>query len=257
MSADLSLFPDINPNIEEIIKQQDAIDPDEVATQELPEKRNTHKEIFVPLKTKNKKLKREYQEKKSVSLVVIDSGDESSEEVPDNSPGEQGEKAIPIRKYAHLEKARAKGLVKRREKAEAKRLLKEKNKELKELEKSKRREATKERNRVKARERYRRLKGVKAEAKVEEKQDDLKVFKEVAPKNMSFRQFAKYMNQYEGVKKAYEVKRLARVKKSAGLKTQPVKTTYTPKPKKAFHPPNYPLAHLYNPANRNNEDFFL
>ena len=120
------------------------------------------------------------------------------------------------------------------------------------MEKVKRREATKERNKVKARERYRRIKAEKDSKKEETKTEDVKKFKETAPKNMSFKQFARYMNQYEGVKKAYETKRQENMKKSKTTSKQKIKQTIMP----TFHPKNYPLAHLYDPSTRQNTNYF-
>jgi len=256
MSADLSLFPEINPNIEEIIKQQNSISPEDVATEPVPEIKKNHSEIFLPIKVKNKKLKRDNDENNSVSLTIIEDDEDETPPVASMKPS-PATKEVKVEKYPHLAKARQKGLEKRREKALAKKLLKQKAKELKELEKQKRREATKERNRIKARERYRRLKKLKDEEKQQTKAEDVKTFKEVAPKNMSFKTFARYMNQYEGVKKAYETKRQSKIRNSnTSTKTALKKTTIKkPKPPQ-FHPPNYPLAHLYNPANRTNNDYF-
>ena len=257
MDADLSLFPDINPNIDEIVKQQNAIAPEEVATEPLPEKKNTHREIFIPLKMKNKKVNRDNVETNSPTLTIIEEDIETSPPVDateTHSPTQQVKKG----KYAHLAKARQKGLEKRRAKAAEKALLKAKAKEVKELEKQKRRDATKERNRLKARERYRRLKAEKDKKKVETKQETTEIFNQVAPKNMSFKQFTKYMNQYETTKLAYEKKRQMAINKRKQSRTQskPVQRTI-PKPKPPqFHPTNYPLAHLYNPQNWDNKDYF-
>lgn len=254
--ADLSLFPDINPNIEEVIKQQNAVSPEDVATEPVPEKKKSHREIFVPLKTNKKIATEDNKETNSVSLTVIEDSEDETQGVP---AAKTNAGTAPVKgKYSHLAKARQKGLEKRRQKAAEKRLLKEKAKQLKELEKQKRREATKERNRIKARERYRRLKAEKEAKKAETKVEDEKTFKEIAPKNMSFKQFAKYMNQYERVKNAYETKRKKKLKakSNTGTRTKPVERKID-KPKPVpFHPSAYPLAHLYNPANQSNPDYF-
>ena len=54
--ADLSLFPTINPNIEEIIERQDAIDGENLVVEEEP-KELSHNDIFGKnAKTENVKL---------------------------------------------------------------------------------------------------------------------------------------------------------------------------------------------------------
>ena len=237
--TDLSLFPEINPNIEEIIQRENSASPEDVEIEAKQEKKLTHKDYF----EENPSL-RDNEETNSASLVDLA---EEDDEIVGEKEEKKGEKKG---RYDHLKSARLKGLEKRRAKAEEKRLAKAEAKKLKEIEKAKRREATKERNRVKARERYRRLKKEK-EVKVEEKRQ---TFKKVEPKNMSFKTFARYMNQYEQIKEAYNMEKEKKAKTNK-IKEMPRPVMRRQRPQ--YNPPNYPLSHLYNPENRNNRPFFM
>tara|TARA_R110002096_G_C14433342_1_gene710101 strand:- start:60 stop:800 length:741 start_codon:yes stop_codon:yes gene_type:complete len=245
--TDLSLFPEINPNIEEIIQREQSASPDDVEIEANQETKRTHKDYF-----EEKPSLRDNEEMNSTSLVdLAEEDNELVGKVMEKKPSKKG-------RYDHLNSARLKGLEKRREKAKEKKLAKIEAKKIKEIEKAKRREATKERNRDKARERYRRLKKEK-DVKVEEKRE---TFKKVEPKNMSFKTFARYMNQYEEVKQAYKVEKEKKFKKNnikqqVKFKSKPVPVPNHIRQRPQYNPPNYPLSHLYNPDNRNNKPFFM
>ncbi len=219
------LFPEIIPNINEVIERENAIDGEEVLVTEAPIENTKQKDIFV---TKNKIAK------KNIKLDV-------------------GEKKD---KYAHLAAARQKGIETRRRKAAERKALKEAEKAKKQEEKNARREATMERNRQKAKARYYKQKEIKQNIPE-------KIYKETKPpqnyeamakqaqsSGMDFNTFAKYMMKYENMKEAYN--KTKSKKKVEPKKPQPIKT----KPIKQFNSPNYPLAHLYNPNMRDTNNYF-
>tara|TARA_R110000822_G_scaffold49809_2_gene130685 strand:- start:1418 stop:2086 length:669 start_codon:yes stop_codon:yes gene_type:complete len=207
-----NLFPEINPNLDEIIEMESVLDADEIIKDEkcddsddesYEKPKSKHEEVFsqnVKLEIKNK----------------------------------------PKRDYSHLKKAREKGAITRKEKAEAKRLLKAEAKAVKEEEKRLRREATKERNRQKARDRYYKQKDLKED---QEKITAEKIITDTKPKhqfttsihakpnNMDFNTFAKYMLKYETMKEDYHNERKAKI-----VQPPPTKPIEIP-----YHPPNYPL----------------
>tara|TARA_R110000764_G_scaffold53403_1_gene116344 strand:+ start:3613 stop:4305 length:693 start_codon:yes stop_codon:yes gene_type:complete len=216
--ADLSLFPTINPNIEEIIEREASLDGENVIIEEEPQV--GHNEIFT--------------NKKNIKLEVKKKGN-----------------------YSHLAEARKKGAITRQRKAEAKRILKAEAKEIKDEEKRLRREATQERNRVKARERYRKQKAEKDEQtdikesirlRSQAKKDEAERIERQSyrrpqhktvqqpshpGKGMDFEKFAGYMMRYEGLKREY-----AKSKEATRPPPVPIK------PPQEF-PDNYPLAHIY------------
>jgi hypothetical protein len=224
--ADLSLFPEINPNIEEIIEREQSIDGDEVIIDQEPEL--GHNDIFT-----NKK------QKQNIKIQVAPKKD----------------------KYSHLVEARKKGAITRQKKAEAKRLLKVEAKAVKDEEKRVRREATTERNRVKARERYRREKSKKDEQsdikekirleshakKEKQEQQHRKHYGKAPlppkPEGMNFEKFAGYMMRYEGLKREYE---------ESQRKSAPIPIPQ--KPPQEF-PDNYPLSHIYSKNKNRRADF--
>tara|TARA_R110001599_G_scaffold320831_1_gene531209 strand:+ start:21982 stop:22695 length:714 start_codon:yes stop_codon:yes gene_type:complete len=233
--SDLELFPVINPNIEEIIERESAIDGENVSIPE-EEERLSHKDIFSGDGEKNVKM--------SVKEPVVKK---------------------PKGNYSHLAEARKKGALTRQKKAEAKRIAKAEAKAKKDEEKRLRREATAERNRVKARERYRREKAKKDEqADLKEKirldsqhKKDLQeqeykrthyVKRQHPPMQqqggMSFEKFAGYMMQYEGMKQQFAMQQNQRAKQNK----------VPEKPKSEF-PDNYPLAHLYKKNKNRRADF--
>ena len=236
----LDMFPLINPDIEEIIKQEDVIDPEEVVENDTPI--TPADKIFVSQTQRVRKTRKpvdninmEITDGNSNTCVVIE--EDSDEELVELKQNKKQ------KKYSHLKKAREKGLLKRRANALKKKELKELDKIAKEKVKVLKRAATKERNKVKARERYRRIKAETAQVKPE-------VSKPIPikkPVGMSFDTFSKYMNEYE--------KRKPKPKAAPPLRT--VKRQVQPKLKvveKPYHPKNYPLAHIYN-QNRNRTFF--
>ena len=132
MDADTAkLFPEVNPNIDEIIEREKAVDPNNVIVDEKLgtdlqlKERTTEKDMFV----KKKKVQFKDTGKKNVKMEV--------EEKP--------------KKYSHLAAARQKGIETRRRKAAEKKALKEAEKAKKAEERAERKAATMERNRQKAR----------------------------------------------------------------------------------------------------------
>ncbi len=132
------LFPEVNPNIDEIIEREKAVDPNNVIVDEKLgtdlqlKERTTEKDMFVKKKKVQFKDDGEQRQIKNVKMEV--------EEKP--------------KKYSHLAAARQKGIETRRRKAAEKKALKEAEKAKKAEERAVRKAATMERNREKARERY-------------------------------------------------------------------------------------------------------
>jgi len=249
----LDMFPEINPNIDEIIRQQDAIDPEEVAvdTEEVKPKTKEN-DIFLRrervkgTKSRSSNGNDNKQNLNSPTLTIIEEDldtplkknnklvELSDDATIEKSPGTK------TKRYSHLAKARQKGLEKRRANAAAKKELKELKKAEKEEEKRLRREATKERNRAKARDRYRRI---KAEKETETEPIDIPKPKPQKPKGMSYDTFSKYMDEYQ---RQNTIKNKKIEKPRAIIKPKPVV--------KPYHPKNYPLAHIYNKTR--NRTFF-
>ena len=205
------LFPEINPNLDEIIEMETVLDPDEIIKDDIAVKKNTHAEVF------SQNVKLEVQVKKQPKKAKRD--------------------------YSHLKAAREKGAITRKQKADAKRLAKAEAKEKKEEEKRLRREATKERNREKARDRYYKQKDLKEESKkiiAEKIINDTKPKHQITssvnakPDGMDFNTFAKYMIKYESMKEQYHTERKAKI-----VPTKPIEIPY--------HPPNYPLNYRPRP----------
>ena len=215
------LFPEVKPNINEIIEAEKKLDGDECITNDEPSppmEEIKQKDIFV--------------KKKNVKLDVKPKKD----------------------KYAHLAAARQKGIETRRRKAAERKAAKEAEKKRKEEERLARREATMQRNREKAKARYHKQKSL-------QKNVPEQIYKETKPNNyeqiakqvnnnnnMDFNTFAKYMMKYENMKEAYNNKYKKKPKKQEPIKTPPKK--------QPFNSPNYPLAHLYNPNMRNTNNYF-
>jgi hypothetical protein len=202
------LFPEINPNLDEIIEMEKVLDPNEIIKDDtdVEKSKSAHNEVFA-------------------ENVKIEISSKSSK---------------PKRDYSHLKKAREKGAITRKQKAETKRLAKAEAKAKKDEEKRLRREATKERNRAKARDRYYKQKDLKEE---KEKLTAKKIITDTKPKhqitssvhakpnNMDFNTFAKYMLKYETMKEEYHTERRSKI-----VKPPPTKPIEIP-----YHPPNYPL----------------
>ena len=229
--TDLSLFPEVNPNLNEVAADSIAIEIEE---------KQTLKQNDIFLNTNHKVLKqtRQVQEDKVGEFNVKDNG---TAQVKD-PPGFKDDKPkSPSSRYPHLKSARAKGAITRKEKAIVRKAEKAAAKLLKDEEKMKRREATKERNRDKARERYRRIKAEKDESNKRKPQ----YIPQGVNQSMDFAKFSNYMMKYEGLKEQY--KKQEQFKKDKHIERQRALALHKMPPQvvqKEF-PDNYPLAHLY------------
>lgn len=232
-----NLFPEINPNIDEIVEKENMIDGEEVVKDDdmdYSAPKSTHKDIFMSGK-----------KQQNVKLSVKEPTDTIVES--DVEP----EKPKKKDRYAHLAKARQKGIETRRRKAEEKRKAKEAEKLKKKEEREARRKATMERNRENARQRYYKQKAEKKNV-AEKIVEDTKLTPtqratrnpDVKNNNMDFNTFARYMMKYEQMKDAYN-----KQKQQKQQKTKPIEIKKKEPEKPSYHPPNYPLAHLA-PHNR-------
>ena len=242
------LFPEIDPNINETLERQKAIDGENVIVEDKLEhidKKSTQKDMFL-----KKRISKKESGEKNVKFEV----DEIEKNEKITSPKKD--------KYAHLAKARQKGIETRRRKAEERRLKKAEEKAKKEEARRLKREATMERNRQKAKERYYKQ---KAQKKTDKQEVMEHIVSDTKPKgtkqmmkmaqnaNMDFNTFAKYMMKYEQMKEAYnDHKKKKKEEKSKKAEKEALKT----KPSPSFNSPNYPLAHLYNPSFRNTNQYF-
>lgn len=227
------MFPAANPDIDEVIKKEECIDGEAVSQEHIEMKVEPIKESDIFMKPV----------KNNVRLDVK----------PKNvKVGKQ-------RDYSHLAKARAKGAEVRKAKAEARRLKKAEEKAEKDRIKAEKRAATAERNRQRAKDRYyEKKKQSHKEPATKPVENKVAPSKAVAPpihQGMDFNTFANYMLKYENMKKKYkdavdkqtaekERKRQEAIRKK-DVKKEP-----------AYHPDNYPLAHLYNPHLRKNKTYF-
>ena len=229
-----NLFPEINPNVEELIEKENSIDPDEIIKDDLDysKPKTKAKDIFMKPSRQNIKLK----VKEPTDTIVEE----------DIKPKKD--------RYAHLARARQKGIETRKRKAEEKRKAKAEAKSIKDEEKRLRKEATAERNRVNARNRYYKQKEAKQNVaeKIVEKTKPIpkqSIKAPVRPQNngnMDFNTFAKYMMKYEEMKDAYNKQKA----KPKSIKSKPKSIPEKPKP--SYHPKNYPL-NMYAPTNRYKE----
>jgi len=211
-----NLFPEINPNIDQIIQDEKMIDSGNAIKNE-----------------------------------IIEVDKKEQDDIFDEKPKV---KPISQKKKEHLDNARIKSAETRRQKAEERKKLKEEEKARKDEEKRLRREATAERNRVKARERYYKQKEQKDKEKDEIKEEVKKIPKQIVkdttPKvrniikehqqsnNMDFNTFAKYMMRYETLKDQYNQEIEEKNKQIKNQKKQEENNTY--------HPKNYPLKNYYH-----------
>lgn len=227
----LELFPEVNPNLDEVAEEGENI---KVEIEET--KRLKQNEIFDLKKNIKKELKQTHRVVKTEVGELID---EEKQTQPVITPPGDGDNSASS-KYPHLKAARAKGIITRKEKAKVRKEQKAEAKRLKDIEKQERRDATKERNRVKARERYRRLKSEK-----ETKPIDIPRKPQYIPnkeKDMNFKQFSNYMMRYEAMKGHYKNYKNQKLQKNKEIeKNQKI---LQQKPKKEF-PDNYPLSHIY------------
>ena len=226
-----SLFPAINPNIDEIgndmtpLNEEEQITNDDVEPEVEVKQSFTEDDIFMK---SGKKLKSKLKD--PTDTIVED----------DIKP-----KPKTKRNYSHLARARAKGAEIRKQKAEARKLKKQQEKEQKELIRAEKRKATAERNRQKARERYYKQKEQKSKEVKSKPIEIPKPKQSSGMKDMDFKTFASYMMKYETMKDAYN-------KQKRPIK---VNKTIQNKPKQKYNPDNYPLAHLYNPNLRQKKDW--
>jgi len=207
-----NLFPEINPNIEQIIQDEKMLDS-------------------------NNAIKNE----------IIDVVKQEQDDIFDEKPAV---KPISQKKKEHLDKARVKSAETRRQKAEERKRLKEEEKAKKEEEKKLRRQATAERNREKARERYYKQKEQKDKQKEEVKEIPKQIVKDTTPKirniiqeaknpnSMDFNTFAKYMMRYETLKEQYN--------KEIQEKNNKTKENQKKEESTSYHPQNYPLRNYYH-----------
>ena len=233
------LFPEINPNVEELVERDNAIDSENVIVENIDNKTEV-KNMFV-----NKKNNKRSSPiiKKNIKLEIKNEDD--TKELIKVASGEKKDK------YAHLNAARQKGIETRKRKAEERKALKEAEKLEKQKIKDERKKATMERNRQKARERYYKEKEKKKTVPQKIINDtEIRGMNKVLQKtnnNMDFNTFAKYMMKYENMKEAYNKQK---------TKPVPKKVVEKVEKKKSYHSANYPLAHLYNPQFRNTEQYF-
>ena len=239
-----NLFPEINPNIDEIIEKENCVDKEEVLKEDLDfsKPKTSHSEIFM-------------KKKQNIKLKVKEPTDTITEsDVKKSKPAKD--------RYAHLAKARQKGIETRRRKAEEKRKAKAEEKAKKAEEREARKRATAERNRESARQRYYKQKAEKQnvaqkivdDISSKEEVEKIKYIRKnkqlpkepVKPNGMDFNTFAKYMMKYEQMKDAYN-------KQKTKTKPKPIPVKKEEKPKEnQYHPPNYPLS-MYAPTNRYKE----
>jgi hypothetical protein len=228
------MFPAANPNIDEVIKKEDCIDGEAVAQEHIEMKVEPIKESDIFMKPV----------KNNVRLDVK----------PKNV------KVKKQRDYSHLAKARAKGAEVRKAKAEARRLKKAEEKAEKDRIKAERRAATAERNRQRAKDRYYEK---KKQAHKEPATKPVNI--PVAPagpalappiqQGMDFNTFANYMLKYENMKKRYKDAVDAQTAQKEKKRQEAIRKKDVKK-EPAYHPANYPLAHLYNPHLRKNKTYF-
>jgi len=228
-----NLFPEINPNIDEIIEKENMIDSEEVVKDEEMDystPKSSHNDIFIGSKKQNVKMK----VKEPTDTIT-----ESDVEKPKKKD-----------RYAHLAKARQKGIETRRRKAEERRKAKEEAKLKKQQEREARKQATAERNRASARQRYYRQKE-KSKDVAEKIVEDTKPppknsikHKPTPNGNMDFNTFARYMMKYEQMKDAYNKQKQPKKSKPKDIPQKKEEPTY--------HPKNYPLS-MYAPHNRYKE----
>ena len=230
-----NLFPEINPNIDELVEKEDMIASDEVIKDDdmdYSTPKTNHNDIFIGS-----------NQKRNVKLKVKEPTDTITQSDIEPKPKKD--------RYAHLAKARQKGIETRSRKAEEKKRLKELEKAKKAEERQARKQATAERNRENARKRYYKQKESKqnvARKIVEDTKPPPMNSIKARPtpnNNMDFNTFAKYMMKYETMKDAYN-------KHKNKTKAIPIPKK-KPEPKKEeYHPKHYPLS-MYAPTNRYKE----
>lgn len=239
-----SMFPKPVENVNEVIAKEDCIDGDNVSQEKVVEelKVNPIKESDIFMQPKKKKQN---------IVLKVDDGEKNTKKKKTGTKKDR---------YAHLAAARAKGAETRKKKAAERKAKKEAEKLEKQRLKDERKKASMERNRQRARDRYYREKQEKEKivknGKLQAKSTPINIPKKptppVKPAGMDFNTFAEYMLKYENMKKRYK----AAVDLQTIQKKEAAAKAAAEKKKQEYHPPNYPLAHLYNPANRKNTTFF-
>ena len=216
------LFCAVNPNIDELVEEQNEIidgEEDMNYIQEPVKGKTTEKSIFDPLP-----LKREDKD-----IVKV------------------GDKEVKVFKKPSM--SREQKRLEKEAKKEEERLQKEK-------ERAERREATAQRNRERARARYYKNKEIMDKVKTEIPE---KIVKDTSvpsrfPKKepaMDFNTFAEYMLKYENMKLSYQENenKKKRLEKEKEQKQQPQPQ------QQSYHPANYPLANVYDPRRRYSNAF--
>jgi hypothetical protein len=228
------MFLEINPNIDEIVKEQEELDEDpdmEERKAVIKEEKYDDEDVFEPSKPKPKHKPKP-----------------KPKQAPEPPPKASQGGATP---HATPEKEHMKGLPptwRERQKIE-KEKKKAEEKERKEQERELRRFETAERNRQKARERYwtEKEKNPPKEGlrPLATHKPELKQAPEPKPSNdMDFERFTKYMMTYEKMKKQISQEKEDEMKSNTPLQ-----------PHNPF-PPNYPAHLLYGNRKKKNNIFF-
>ena len=242
-----NLFLEINPNIDEIAKEQEELNEEadmEEKVMVISQEKNKHEDVFEDEKPRPKKKK--VIRKKDTKKVTFE--EETPKECPPGSPRPPMKQDCPPPEMpmSYREKKKLETQKRKEEEKEAKRIAKEKH-----------REEMKEKNREKARQRYWAQKKLKEEKKnedaiavpkkiVQESKSTLNNIqkKEVDKKvnnNMDFATFSSYMMKYEEMKqhiskqKEEEMKQQQQQRQQQQQQQQP----------KSFYPDNYPVHLLY------------
>jgi hypothetical protein len=223
------LFVEINPNIDQLAKEQEQLGgqnsntkiENEVVDEEPP--LVDEEKIFDEAPMEKPKLTRQ----------------KGGLRPPTTQKKEKGVKGeTPLLTSVQLEREERKRL--REAEAKAKAIAKEEK-----------RIQGQERNRQKARERYRRIAEEKKQKKVEEEKtirkeivkDNTKTSRMPQKEpNMDFGTFASYMMKYEDLKLQYAKQQDEKKKLEEAAKPKPVE--------KSYHPDKYPLSNLYDPRKR-------
>ena len=255
-SATANLFLEINPNIDEIAKEQEELKVDsDLQHKQSVIKRDkySHEDVFNEVTPSSiKKPKSKPNPKKQIPIPMPAQINEVVSSIPEELEETACVKPEPLPM-----------LYRDRKKLERQKL-KQEEKDRKKIEKDKHREIMKEKNRTKARERYYRLREEKTQVKEESaKQIPQKIVEETKSKLNSFQRrdlntkinksndidfatFTNYMLKYEDLKHKFNQQR----KQEDDLKK---KETCKPQQRESPFPVNYPIHLLYgNKKKRNN-----
>jgi len=249
------LFLEINPNIDEIAKENEELNEEadiEEKKSVIKEEKYDHDDVFEEHKAKPKPKPKPTKPKPKPKPKTYTQ--EITNEIIEEEQGEQDTKPELPMTYRERKK-----IEKEKKKAEERRL--------KEIEKQKRREETAERNRQRARERYWREKQAKKDNKIEqEKEIPKKIVDETKSKLNSFQKrdlntklsksndidfatFTTYMLKYEDLKHQFN-KQKEREHEEKQRREQPKET-------KSVFPANYPLHLLYGTSKKKNRNNFF